>query len=266
MRYLLVVAGLLVFIAGLQLFVFSEQTARFFAWTIDPPLTAAFLGAGYWASVGLEWLAAREAVWARARIAVPAVFTFTTLTLIATLLHLDRFHLGDPRLVTEAATWGWIAIYVAVPPAMGVLWGLQLLAPGGDGPRAAPVPAGLRVVLVLQATLFLAVGALLFVAPERTASLWPWLLTPLTARAVAAWLLGIGVAAVHVLRENDVVRARPAFWAYVALGILQLVSLARFPDDVEWDSPSAWVYVVAVASMLLTGAMALRAGTAPRSH
>lgn len=258
MRYLLVVAGVLVFIAGLQLFVFSEETARYFAWTIDPPLTAAFLGAGYWASVALEWLAAREATWARARVAVPAVFTFTTLTLVATLLHLDRFHLGDPSFVTEAATWGWIGIYVAVPPAMAVLWALQVRAPGGDGARTAPVPVPVRLVLGVHALAFLAVGAVLFVAPERTATLWPWLLTPLTARAVAGWLLGIGVAAAHVLRENDVARARPAFYAYVALGVLQLVALARYSSDVEWGSPSAWVFVTIIASMLVTGALSLR--------
>jgi hypothetical protein len=259
MRYLLVVAGVLVFIAGLQLFVFSEETARYFAWTIDPPLTAAFLGAGYWASVALEWLATREATWARARVAVPAVFTFTTLTLVATLLHLDRFHLGDPSFVTEAATWGWIGIYVLVPPAMAVLWALQVRAPGSDGARTAPVPAPVRLVLAVHALVFLPVGAVLFVAPERTASLWPWLLTPLTARAVAGWLLGIGVAAAHVLRENDVARARPAFYAYVALGVLQLVALARYSSDVEWGSPSAWVFVTIVASMLVTGTLSLRA-------
>ena len=30
----------LVFLAGVQLFVFSERTADLFAWTIDVPLTA----------------------------------------------------------------------------------------------------------------------------------------------------------------------------------------------------------------------------------
>lgn len=37
----------LLFIAGVQLFVFSEQTDYYFAWTIGLPLTAAFLSAGY---------------------------------------------------------------------------------------------------------------------------------------------------------------------------------------------------------------------------
>src|SRR5262249_39055665 len=85
MRRMLLVAGGLVFITGIQLFVLSEATDRFFAWTIKPPLTAAFLGAAYWASCGTELLAARQRIWANARIAVPAVLIFTGLTLLVTL-------------------------------------------------------------------------------------------------------------------------------------------------------------------------------------
>jgi hypothetical protein len=50
MRRMLYIAATLVFIAGIQLFVLTEHTDRFFAWTIGVPLTAAFLGAGYWAN------------------------------------------------------------------------------------------------------------------------------------------------------------------------------------------------------------------------
>jgi hypothetical protein len=44
MRGLLLAAGALVFLAGFQLFILTEQTDLYFAWTIQPPLTAAFLG------------------------------------------------------------------------------------------------------------------------------------------------------------------------------------------------------------------------------
>lgn len=105
MRLMLLAAGVLVFLAGFQLFILTEQTNLYFAWTIQPPLTAAFLGAGYWASFLLEIFAAREKVWAKARIAVPAVFTFTTLTLVATLLHLDRFHFNSLNQFAQTAAY-----------------------------------------------------------------------------------------------------------------------------------------------------------------
>jgi hypothetical protein len=54
MRWLLLAAAVLVLLAGFQLFVFTGRTSTFFAWTIVNPLAAAFLGAGYWASVSIE--------------------------------------------------------------------------------------------------------------------------------------------------------------------------------------------------------------------
>src|ERR1043165_3310528 len=105
MRRMLLAASILVFIVGIQLFILGEMTDTLFAWTIQNPLTAAFLGAAYWASFAMEFLASRRRVWAYARIAVPAVLIFTGLTLVATLLHLDKFHLNDPNLITRGAAW-----------------------------------------------------------------------------------------------------------------------------------------------------------------
>ena len=60
-RWLLYTAAVLVLLAGFQLFVFTERTNTYFAWTIVNPLAAAFLGAGYWASFAIEALAATAA-------------------------------------------------------------------------------------------------------------------------------------------------------------------------------------------------------------
>ena len=132
MRVLLLAAAGLVFLAGVQLFVFPTRTDRWFAWTIGEPLTAAVLGAAYWSAVAFEVLAARARLWADARIAVPSVFVFTTLTLVVTLVHLDSFHLGaEHELGTRAVTWVWIAVYAVVPVAMVVIAVSQGCAPIG---------------------------------------------------------------------------------------------------------------------------------------
>ena len=78
MRVLLYVAAVLVLLAGFQLFVFTDRTATYFAWTVRNPLAAAFLGGAYWASVSFEALAARQRIWANARIAVPTVLVFSS--------------------------------------------------------------------------------------------------------------------------------------------------------------------------------------------
>jgi hypothetical protein len=219
MRWLLYAAGALVFLAGLQLTVFSEQTSTYFAWTIAPPLTAAFLGASYWAAVPVEILAARQSVWAKARVAVPAIWLFTTLTFVATLLHFDRFHFSSPIASAQGAAWFWLAIYAGVPVAMALIGWIQIRRPGGDPPLGPPAPLWMRIVVLGQGAGMLVFGAGLFLAPAFVGPLWPWTLTG----------------------------------GYIAFGALQLVALARFPGDMHWDAIAAWVYVAFIASVLPVG-------------
>jgi hypothetical protein len=204
MRRLLFAAAVLVFLAGFQLFVLTEHTGIYFAWTIANPLAAAFLGASYWASLSIEALAGRQAAWANARISVPAVFVFTVLTLVTTLLHLDKFHFGGSFAAsTQVVTWAWIAIYVLVPLLMLIMLAVQARIPGQDPPRSAALPVWVYGALAVQAVGLFGFGVALFAAPSQTAPLWPWKLTPLLAQATGAWLIGLGVAAAHALLERD---------------------------------------------------------------
>jgi hypothetical protein len=253
MRWLLYAAGGLVFLAGLQLTVFSEQTGTYFAWTIAPPLTAAFLGASYWAAVPVEILAARQSVWAKARVAVPAIWLFTTLTFVATLLHFDRFHFSSPIASAQGAAWFWLAIYAGVPVSMALIGWIQIRKPGGDPPLGPPAPLWMRIAVLGQGAGMLVFGAGLFLAPTFVGPLWPWTLTALTGRAVGAWLIGMGFAALHGWREDDLSRIQPLAGGYIAFGALQLVALARFPGDMHWDAIGAWVYVAFIASVLPVG-------------
>lgn len=257
MRVLLVVAGVLVVLAGIQLFVFPLRTDRYFAWTISPAMTAVFLGAAYWSSAPFEFVASRARSWAEARIAVPTVFVFTTLTLVVTVVHRDRFHFGpEHQGWTRAVTWAWLAVYVVVPVIMATVWVRQVRVPGGDPPRRHPLPRWLTAVVGVQAVLFTGVGAALLVAPARSAW-WPWTLTPLTGRAIGAWVVSLGVAAAHALVERDAVRVRPAAVADLAFAVLQAVALLRHGGDLD-TGPMGWSVVVAVlVSMAVVGTVVL---------
>ena len=258
MRALLVVAGVLVFLAGVQLFVFPLRTDRWFAWTVDPPMTAVFLGAAYWSSLAFEWAAARRRRWCDARISVPTVFVFTTLTLVATLLHVDRFHFGpEHQFGTRVVTWAWLVVYAVVPVLMVVLVVVQARVPGVDRPRTHALPSWVRGVIAAEAVLLLAVGTGLFVVPGRVGSWWPWMLTPLTARAVGAWCIGLGVAAAHAWYEDDVHRLRPAAWAFLVFAVLQAVALARHGEALDPGRASTWIYVAFLASAALIGVVVL---------
>ena len=253
MRWLLYAASGLVALAGFQLFVLSEQTATTFAWTVKSFLTAASLGAAYWSAVPVEFLAARQKAWAKARVSVPGVWTFTTLTLLLTIVHADLFHFSSADPVPRAAAYLWLGIYAGVPLAMLVAAFVQLRTPGGDPPREHPLPAWLRVAFLVEGIGALVVGFALFVAPDATRPLWPWSLTTLTARAIGAWLLAIAVFLVHAVREGDLARLRPVGGGLTLFGLLELVALARYPGEVAWGAPAAWLYLLFLASLLPMG-------------
>jgi hypothetical protein len=260
-RWLLYTAAVLVLLAGFQLFVFTERTNTYFAWTIVNPLAAAFLGAGYWASFAIEALAAKQRIWANARIAVPTVFVFTVLTLVATLLHLDKFHLGGSVPAgTRVVTWAWIAIYVLVPLLMLVVLVRQARTPGSDPPRSVLLPGWVYAALAVQAIILLGFGVALFAAPGPTAPLWPWQLTPLLAQATGAWLISLGVAAAHALLERDARRLRPAMVGYLLLAVLQAIAVARYPHRFHWGSAAGIIYLIFLVSIVPTGAAGLARG------
>lgn len=264
---MLAVAAGLVLAIGLPTYLLPERTETLFSWTVNPPLTAAFLGAAYVAATVIEFAASRERRWANARIALPAVLLFTTLTLIVTLRHLDAFHLGaEHGVVPRSIAWAWLAIYVLVPPIMAVLWLQQVRAPGTDPPRGAGLPATLRVVLALQAAVMLAFGAALYIAPQAVAdALWPWQLSPLTGGAVGAWLFAIGVGVAHALWEHDLHRIRSFMLGGALFGLLEVTAVLRFAGArtadgaavLSWGQPRIWLYLLMVVSLVATAGWTL---------
>ncbi len=239
---------------GISLFLLSEKTDLYFSWTINPPITASFLGAGYLASFLLEFLSARERIWARARLAVPGVWAFTLLTLVVTLLHYDRFHFDSQYFITIAGTWVWLIIYITVPIAMGILWFIQVQQPGSDPQSAVPLSGWVRTTLNLQGGFLLLLGFAMLVFPEMVIPHWPWTLSALTARAIGAWAVGIGIIALHASRENDWQRLYPMMISYTLFAILQLVNLIRYPAVLDWSRFSVSFYTIFMVSILLAGA------------
>ncbi|HEV7654934.1 MAG TPA: hypothetical protein VGP36_09410 [Mycobacteriales bacterium] len=253
-KALLGVFVVLTALATNQLYVLSAHTDAYFAWTIKPPLTAAFLGAGYAAGCVLVVLGLRSTAWAHARIPVVTVAVFATLTLVATLLHLDKFHFGADGTIARFAAWFWLAVYVVVPVALTALTVRQQRASGPDPDRRHPVPAWLAAAFGVQGLVMLVTGVVLFVAPSTATTLWPWTLTPLTARVVAAWLVAFGVAALLTLAERDLGRVATGTVAYTVFGVLELLALLRFHDEPRWGSAAMIGYLVVLVTIIPVGA------------
>jgi hypothetical protein len=270
MRTLLGAFAVLTALATGALYVLAENTAETFAWTIEPPLTAAFIGAGYAAGFVLVVLSLRDPVWAHNRVAVLTIFVFVVLTLAATLLHINRMHFDDDfaglDLLAKGAAWFWLAVYIVIPVAMAVLLVRQERAPGEDPPPRHPVPVVLRVALALESAVLLVVGGLIYIDPTTAEWVWPWAMPPFTARIVAAWLLAFGLATALAAVAGDLRRLRTAAIAYTVFGVLVLLAVARFPSTLDWDQAPAWIFIGMAVAVVLTGAAGWRAAPAASSR
>jgi len=254
-----VIGPLTRFLIGVPLVLLPTQTATYFAWTIEPPMTAAFLGANYWSSALLAILASREVLWANGRVSVTVALAFAPLTTFATILHMDQFHLDT------FFGWFWILAYTIYPLQLAYFLFKQLRVPGTDPPRERLLPTWVKAILGVQAVLLIPLGLGLFLAPETAAVVWPWDLPPLSAQVVAAWVLAFGVLAAHSIVENDFTRVRAGMLGYPFLGAMQVLMLMRFSEGVRWNEAGAWVYVAFIASFFVLGAYGLVAESRTRS-
>jgi peptidoglycan/LPS O-acetylase OafA/YrhL len=252
LRVLLWVFAALALAAGVLLFVLSGNTDDSFSWSIKPSLTAAFLGASYWAACALFVWSARSGSWARARAALLPAFVIAALLLVATIVHFDRFH-------KDLFGYFWLFAYILVPVVMLIALRRPRIGPPEEG-QGRRLPGVLRATLALQALVMAGIGIALYASPGSADSLWAWTLTPLTARAVAAFLIGFAAAAVWAAFDDDLVHLGGSALAYALLGLLELVALLRYTDELDGSGARGVIYVAFVVTVLATGLAGLMLG------
>lgn len=263
-RWFMIAAAVLVTSAGVSLFFFSESTQRYFAWTIKPPATAAYLGGGYLTVATALVLGLRARDWAQARIGFWVVATGLASILAASLLHLDKFHWHSEILSARAWAWSWMVLYIVLIPALAGVHRAQSRIPAVEEINLAQLPAALRLALRALALAMIVLGAVLFVVPASAELLWPWKLTPLTARMAGSFYLAIAVSLLAAARENDYQRIHVAAFAWMAGTTMQAVnSLIRYPLE-NWSTLAGVQVALVHLGLLAVGTIAVRGYLATR--
>jgi hypothetical protein len=249
----------LLLLAGLGLNVFTDNTAKYFAWTIAVPLSAACLGVGYWTALPSALWGTRMREWDRARVFPVAAVVLTVFIMFASFRDLGLFHLHQGTAFSRVEAWIWLIGYLALPPLNGAAWLVQDRAAGGHRPPVgSPVLRFTKGMLVVHAVAYSLLGALLLFSFGAMNHIWPWPLTRLAAGAIGSWLLALAGAMWWSLAHPDWRQLRvlaPFFPLYFAG---QLVSLVRFRGDLVGGSRTAIYAVVVSASLVAFAAMALR--------
>jgi hypothetical protein len=221
------------------------HTARYWARTIQPSMSAVWVGAGYTfgaCAISTMLVLGR---WRTAILATVATMPFAYAMIIATLLHLDRFPTGSPRF------WIWLVIYVVLPIGLPIIFVLNRRADPGVGPDDQLLPQWLGRTVGVIGILIVVFALALFIAPATVGRVWPWLLTPLMGQVVAGWLMFFGTGAAMFLVERRF-RAVRAFLPSVAVWFTILGVAALFHLDEFTRGPAATaVYFVAVAVVVV---------------
>jgi hypothetical protein len=238
------VAGFIVLIladaAQLLLFV-PDRTAELFAWDIQPEATALVLASAY---VGGGYFFVRVlfgAPWREVAPGFPPVIVFVWMAGAATFLHLDRFITGN------LAFAAWIALYVVTPFAVPALY----LHNRSRARPGTPLARGLRLALAAAGGVVVLVGLVMLVAPDVAIDAWPWTLTALTARIIAAVVALFGSVWVAVAVDGTVEGSRIPLTAPV-IGLAFFLIALRHGDALV-TGPGFVAVAMLVASAVILG-------------
>ena len=185
------VAGLVVIVllvaAGI-LYGFPDKTTEWFAWTIQPTMSALLMGAGYGAGAYFFARVFLSPKWHWVGLYFPAIATFTGVLGLSTILYWDRFNHD------HIAFYAWVVLYFSTPFLIPILWlRNRRTDPGTPDPDDLVVPQPIRVGAGLAGVGLLSLAAALILFPDVVRADWPWPLTQPSARVIGGWLAAPGV-------------------------------------------------------------------------
>lgn len=225
------------------------HTKTNFSWPISPVVMAALLGGFYVVSATIFLLPLFAKQWENVRVMILPAVLFTTVQLLVTIIHWDKFSVGTTPFNV------WFASYVLPPPIfLGCyLWHQRKAVRRVDVARDEFVPP-LRAALLVGGMLLVVAAILAFVFPQLLIRGFPWQLKPLTARSLCGWLMIVGALMVSMAHENSRTRCRLASPMLGLLFPVLLVQILRFRNQVDWSSLSLWLGFVLFGAISLCGA------------
>jgi hypothetical protein len=242
-------------------FLHPEATATNFAWPIQPPVMAATFGAFY-LSVGLLFvLGVGARRWQQVRvISIPAA-SFTAVMLLTTVLHWEKFNVGIfPFYV-------WFASYLLPPSIFLVLYldHQKRSAPVGAG-RTQPIVRWIRQFWRINGLGLTSLAVLFYVLPGWLMAIAPWTFTPLTARTLSGWLIGVGSLQMWMAWEGDWQRVKIGTTMLIILPFALMFQFLRFQQEVQWSNGALWLLLIdfSLASILCIGLWLTFAGRSPQ--
>ena len=228
------------------LYLRSTETKDLFAWEINPPMTAMMLGAAY---IGGAYFFIR-AIWAKRwhwiALGFLPVTAFASVMCVATILHWDRFHQGHISFIT------WVILYFTTPFLVIATWFRNRRTdPGTPDAHDILFPQPIRYAIGTLGVITLLISLLLFIQPDLMISMWPWKLTPLTARVVGGMFALPGVLGLYMAVDGRWSSSRITLESQiVSIAFILLAAILSW-NNFNPSSISTWLFVGGMAFLLI---------------
>jgi hypothetical protein len=244
MRWAALVVFIILVPAVIVLWGTPGETADRWAWTIKPDLTPIFLGSGYGAGAFFFFRTFRAKAWHPSSAGVLGASVFAALMLVATIIHWDRFNHGDAPFLAAFAFYGWVSVYIVSPFVVFALWWRNRAT---DPREPAPGDPLLDRRVLLAARGFgagaLIAAAVFFLSPDTAIDIWPWQLSPLTARVLASFVAQVGVGALVLSTDRRWSTWRLIVETFLVATAFLLIGAARAFDDFDEHDVMTYVYL-----------------------
>lgn len=231
-------------VAFVVLYLFPRHTARLWAWTIPTTMTSMVLASAYLGGAYFFLRVQREQHWHAMGTGFLAVAAFASLLGVATVIHWGKFAHG------HLAFWLWAGLYFTAPFLVIGAWvgnRRYAAAPTADDVLVRPVE---RAVIGLVGLAALVQGVVMFVWPSSVIDLWPWTLTPLTCRVIAATFC-LGCAGLGSWRDPRWASVRLMLEVEVVMLTLMMVAAFRARDELLAGRALTWPLLVGILALLV---------------
>lgn len=232
--------------AFIMLFFFPNDSGRLFAWPINPTMSAMMLGATYLGGAYFFTRVVMAKSWQSVQLGFIPVSTFVGILGIATLLHWDRFTPGHISFIL------WAFLYFTLSFIIPVVWYRNQQASRGATDSTGKLIGGaLRMAIGVLGVVLLVASAILLVFPQVMIGAWPWALTPLLARVMAAMFALPGLVGIGVARDGRWSSAKTIFEAQALSIIFIFIAMARAANEISWGMVGAWTFVGGLLGVLV---------------
>jgi hypothetical protein len=205
------------------------------------------LGAAYAGGIYFFTGVLRSKQWHKIKVGFLPVATFASLLGIATILHWDRFNHGHISFIA------WAGLYFTAPFIVLAVWIRNRSQDSGQvGTQDAIIPSLVRLFIGAIGVVTLGISLFLFLQPMIMIGLWPWTLTPLTARVMGAMfalpgVVGLGIAFDMRWSAANIILQSQSFSI-----LLILIAAVRAWRDFDWTKLTSWMFVIGLGLMLIS--------------